>query len=183
MYRCRRAASPSWSISHPSLTPGWGRQVQVIELPPPACSRPPAPRWPVLASCPSRSALRNQKVDCARTAVARVGTGGGCWPRGWMGASSMSLLRRGDGPPYCSRQHGGLGWHKHGGSPDCPWRCILPCRPRGRGGQEHVSALALGPSQQAWISLMCLVDKPRALPPFSSTMIACRPDFSGPVKS
>lgn len=41
--------------------------------------------------------------------MARVGTGGGCWPRGWMGASSVSLRRRGDGPPYCSWQHGGLG--------------------------------------------------------------------------
>lgn len=60
--------SPSWSISHPSLTPGavcgGGHLVaKVIELPPRRL-RCPSPRWPVLALRPSSPALRHQPRAC-----------------------------------------------------------------------------------------------------------------------
>lgn len=94
MYHCRRAASPSWSISHPSPVPGRGRQVQVIRLPPPPPARVPAPRWPRPCFGPSGAALPNRKVP----GLPRPG-----WRReeaagpgdGW----AQPGHRRGDGPP------------------------------------------------------------------------------------
>lgn len=65
---------------------------------------------------------------------------------GWVQPSMAQLCLPGDTSPRCRRQHGGLGWHEHGGLSQSPLGCILPCWPWGRGGQEQVSAHVLRPS-------------------------------------
>ena len=49
-------------------------------------------------------------------------------------------------PPVIASSGVGWGGTSMGASPDHPWGCVLRCRPWGCGGQEQVSALALGPS-------------------------------------
>lgn len=147
MYRVRRAASPSWSISHPSLTEEAraSHRITSSRLLPGGLSLlhvPPALPFVIM-------------VGCARAAV---GTGGGHWLWGWLGASSTFLSGHGDGLRCWSQQHGGLDSHTHGHCPHHPWGCSLPCRHWEHGGHEEISVFVLGPASRLeclcawWIS-------------------------------
>lgn len=99
----------------------------------------PAPGWPVLASCPSSSALLIQG------AVPGLG-----WAQTGMGAALMAQLYLALHMSWCVDGSLGWGWHEHGGALPVPLGCILPCWPWGCGGQEQLSAPVLGILLCAW---------------------------------
>lgn len=142
MYRVRRAASPSWSISHPSLT-GGGEGKSSNYLLPPA----PDPLLP--------GGLSLLHVPPALPFVIRGGLCQGCCGDRWRTlAPGMAGCKQhiSEWPwrwsPHWSQQCGGLGWHKHGDCPHHPWGCTLPRRHWERGGQEQISAFVLGPASR-----------------------------------